>query len=182
LANLMFDAKPIMVGESVASQLPGRAVGPADAYRHILLAAELTRVFGAGIAWQVLREHETDPDLGADNGLDFWNNEIGIQIGMHVAAKGGTWLDVVVLAREALAASFDGTLYQEISTAWNPPHQADEGIRIGYERMYGLIDADGNSQRPFSPTFEDFAHGFNREYEFRTSPTETIFLDEGRWQ
>lgn len=42
MATLLFEAKRIMVGESVASQLLGREVGPADAYRHILLAAELT--------------------------------------------------------------------------------------------------------------------------------------------
>jgi len=34
------------IKESLASQLPGRTDGPADAYRHILLAAELTRRFG----------------------------------------------------------------------------------------------------------------------------------------
>ena len=32
--------------ESWWSNLPGRIDGPADAYRHILLAAELTRRFG----------------------------------------------------------------------------------------------------------------------------------------
>jgi len=34
------------IKESVHSQLPGRNNGPADAYRHLLLSAELTRQFG----------------------------------------------------------------------------------------------------------------------------------------
>lgn len=32
--------------EAVSSQLPGRENGPADAYRHILWVAEMTRRFG----------------------------------------------------------------------------------------------------------------------------------------
>jgi hypothetical protein len=32
--------------ESIQSQLPGRSNGPADAYRHLLLAAEMTRKMG----------------------------------------------------------------------------------------------------------------------------------------
>lgn len=34
--------------ESVNSQMPGRENGPADAYRRILLSAELTRRYGNG--------------------------------------------------------------------------------------------------------------------------------------
>ena len=38
------------IGESVYSGMPGRENGPADAYRHIILAAELTRNHGEAYA------------------------------------------------------------------------------------------------------------------------------------
>lgn len=66
--------------------LPGREHGPADAYRHIIWAAELTRRFGERRARELLNLHEvhgqrTDqrPDEMA---MDGSNNEIGIQIGI----------------------------------------------------------------------------------------------------
>lgn len=46
------------IRESARSGLPGRENGPADAYRHILLSAELTRRFGEGYARQLLDTHE----------------------------------------------------------------------------------------------------------------------------
>lgn len=86
---MMWGADEIVIGESTASQLPGRDFGPADAYRHMLLAAELTRVFGWDQAALSLRVHEMQEDDAADNGMDFWNNDIGMKIGMYVAANGG---------------------------------------------------------------------------------------------
>ena len=146
-------AEEIMVGESVASQLPGRQVGPADVYRHILLAAEMTRQFGGVLAWRVLYDHEMNPENGADNGMDFWNNDIGMRIGAHVVENGGTWLDVVRLAREAVAASFDGTEYDDISTEWTR-RTADQGIHVIYDRTYGPVLSDvGDIQTPFVPSF-----------------------------
>ncbi len=47
----MFDiARTAANAESVSSQLPGRGNGPADAYRHILWVAEMTRRFGESVA------------------------------------------------------------------------------------------------------------------------------------
>src|SRR3546814_12001084 len=46
--------------ETVTSQLPGRENGPADAYRHILWAAEMTRRFGEEQARENLELHERD--------------------------------------------------------------------------------------------------------------------------
>lgn len=43
---------------SVESQLPGRENGPADAYRHLLWGAELTRRFGEATARRILEDHE----------------------------------------------------------------------------------------------------------------------------
>lgn len=47
----MFDiARRAAETESLSSQLPGRENGPADAYRHILWVAEMTRHFGESVA------------------------------------------------------------------------------------------------------------------------------------
>ena len=40
------------------SRLPGLENGPADAFRHMVWAAELTRRYGAAIASDILNEHE----------------------------------------------------------------------------------------------------------------------------
>jgi hypothetical protein len=45
------------IKESVDSQLPGRENGPADAYRHLLWGAELTRRFGPDVARKMLETH-----------------------------------------------------------------------------------------------------------------------------
>ena len=46
------------VTESQSVNLPGQFDGPGDAYRHIVLAAELTRVFGEKHARAILGLHE----------------------------------------------------------------------------------------------------------------------------
>src|SRR6476660_4262547 len=44
------------------SGLPGLGDGPADAFRHVLLAAELTRRYGPDIALLLLNQHETNEE------------------------------------------------------------------------------------------------------------------------
>ncbi|MEQ9246101.1 MAG: hypothetical protein RLO21_08945, partial [Nitratireductor sp.] len=137
MATLTFSADVIMTGEAVASQLPGRTFGPADAYRHILLAAEYARLYGADEAALRLTDHEMTADDSPDNGLDFWNNEIGIRIGEYVAANGGGWEDVIRLAREVIVRSFDGIRYDQIAdqvsqNKWQI-HEAEDGLRLAYE-------------------------------------------------
>src|SRR5512132_3841273 len=46
--------------ESQSSKLPGRENGPADAYRHLLWAGELTRRFGEKRARLILGAHEIE--------------------------------------------------------------------------------------------------------------------------
>ncbi|HHW4681064.1 MAG TPA: hypothetical protein ACQGQX_06185, partial [Xylella taiwanensis] len=48
------------INESINSRLPGREDGPADAYRHLLLSAELTRILGEPYARAALDFHEWD--------------------------------------------------------------------------------------------------------------------------
>ena len=85
------------------SMLPGRWNGPADAYRHILLAAELTRVFGEPAARALLTTHEftgnhdsEHPQTSEEYAMDVHNNELGINIGNNAES----WSDVVGMARE----------------------------------------------------------------------------------
>jgi Ca2+-binding RTX toxin-like protein len=94
-----------VINESAQSGLPGRENGPADAYRHILISAELTRRFGENIARTILESHEWE---GRTNGqskeaeaMDRHNNELGIKIGKTA----GSWKDVVHSAREKMNES-----------------------------------------------------------------------------
>lgn len=98
------------IKESVNSQLPGRNNGPADAYRHVLLSAELTRQFGETYARAALDFHEWDGNRtgqAADtNRMDEHNNELGIALGKRLAARpSSSWHDVVAGARTLIDAA-----------------------------------------------------------------------------
>jgi len=91
--------------EMVGSQMPGRERGPADAYRHILWAAELTRRFGEERARQILELHEREGQQKGqpqdEETMDRNNNEIGTSIGRFAR----NWQDVVSAARKAIGGS-----------------------------------------------------------------------------
>jgi hypothetical protein len=98
------------ISEAVSSQLPGRTNGPADAYRHLLWAAELTRRFGEAKARELLELHEEMGELKGDRAdeiaMDRYNNELGIAIGREAR----DWAGVVARARLMMsAASQDGS-------------------------------------------------------------------------
>lgn len=85
--------------EAAESYLPGRTNGPADAYRHILISAELTRLFGEPVARRIMDNHEifnrrNTPETA---GMDLDNNDIGYSIGRNPNVT--TWDDVVREAR-----------------------------------------------------------------------------------
>jgi hypothetical protein len=89
-----------------ASRLPGLRNGPADAYRHILWAAEMTRLLGEPVAGFFLWGHEKEGSLGSNQPkdeevMDLHNNEIGIRIGL--LAK--TFEEVIAGARKAVETS-----------------------------------------------------------------------------
>jgi hypothetical protein len=91
--------------EMVGSQMPGRERGPADAYRHILWAAELTRRFGAQRARRILELHEREGQQRDqpydEEAMDRNNNEIGLAIGGFAR----DWNDVVSAARKVISGS-----------------------------------------------------------------------------
>jgi hypothetical protein len=96
---------------AVDSQLPGRENGPADAYRHLLWGAELTRRFGPEVARRILETHEIQGDLSSRIGLnsqspaaaamDRHNNELSIALGTPAR----TWEEVEQGAQEIIDRS-----------------------------------------------------------------------------
>ncbi len=96
------------VGLSVASQLPGRLDGPADAFRHLLIAAELHRVYGQSYAGRLLEGHEFDFGHSSDMDMDNYNNEIGREIGRYVRSNNGSTADVIKFAKLVMLNSFPG--------------------------------------------------------------------------
>ncbi len=107
--------------ESNASRLPGREDGPADAYRHILFAAELTRLYGARIAGAILWANEGRGNFNPDPStkMDLYNNDIGIAIGKDAR----TWEEVVGRAREAMDGSARDGSGANGGAQWLPPDQ-----------------------------------------------------------
>lgn len=79
-------AKDPALYAAIDSRLPGLEDGPADAFRHMVWAAELTRLYGASIASDILNEHEKSGrhldgwTQDAEN-MDRRNNTVGIRIG-----------------------------------------------------------------------------------------------------
>src|SRR5919106_842999 len=97
--------------EAVESQLPGRENGPADAYRHLLWGAELTRKFGADAAWRILEAHEIQGALSTmirrerqspeATAIDRHNNRLAIALGQTAR----TWDEVMQGAQEIMDRS-----------------------------------------------------------------------------
>ncbi|MEM9240259.1 MAG: hypothetical protein AAGB07_09795 [Pseudomonadota bacterium] len=166
-----------VISEMTASQLPGRQNGgAADAYRHLLLSAELTRDYGSASAFDVLTDHERESASGADNGLDMWNNSIGMQIGQYVRDNGGTWEDVVRLSRAAMVGSFDSGNFDQVSN-WNI-RTANDGIRKAYDEYVRQHNASWNPLNGDPILFEEFASDFNQSYSFRVNDN-VIILEDG---
>ncbi len=99
------------INEMIESQLPGRTDGPADAYRHILLAAELTRRYGEIQAKLLLNGHELTGNLGGQKpdaeAMDEHNNQLGIDLGNQLRQDpfNTSWNDVVNGARNLMDPS-----------------------------------------------------------------------------
>ena len=115
------DARALAHHEARASNLPGRVNGPQDAYRHILVAAELTRRLGgpelarAGLdLLELYGRYCTEPRQPAESeAMDRYNNEFGYQIG-QVAQS---WEQVVTYARERINPNRVG---QDWFATWLP--------------------------------------------------------------
>lgn len=123
------------INESVYSNLPGRSDGPADAYRHVLLSAELTRRYGETYARLILNGHELTGNMQDQtkeaNAMDIHNNELGIKIGNRLRQhpNGSSWEEVVREARKTI----------------NPNDRNDSGARWLSEDKWKVNPKDDNT-------------------------------------
>lgn len=100
--SLILDVIRVAQAEALRSSLPGYYDGPADAVRHIVLAAELRRRAGLGAARILLEGHEF-PDRfnsgrSASTAMDDANNRLGLAIG----GRARSYAEVVEMARAAI--------------------------------------------------------------------------------
>ena len=81
------------VNEAYSARLPGKENGPYDAYRHLLLSAELTRRLGEATARAILYGHEIEGwwtgQSSSSRTMDESNNELGISIGKSATSWSG---------------------------------------------------------------------------------------------
>lgn len=94
------------INEAGSANLPGKENGPYDAYRHLLWAAEMMRLYGEEWARVYLEAHEIDGNIRQNQSpeseaMDRNNNEVGIGIGKNARS----WDEVVERARRAIGRS-----------------------------------------------------------------------------
>lgn len=127
------------IGESTASQLPGRDFGPADAYRHVLWAAESHRRFNPRFADSFLEKHDDEEAKAEDpvgTEMDRHNNEIGKQIGTYAKENDLGHEETRDLVRKVMLESLAGWSRNSISEDWKETPQGyllegpDKSIRL----------------------------------------------------
>lgn len=126
-------AIPVATNEALASFLPGRVNGPADAYRHIVWVAEMTRRMGPDTAGSLAELHEIQGQMSATRrdmlgqgrdvindsaatAMDRRNNLLGISIGLQATS----FEDVLRLSREAMDRSPRDGSGGVIGAVWLP--------------------------------------------------------------
>jgi len=146
------DITRTVTNEAGSANLPGKENGPQDAYRHLLLSAELTRVFGEDVAHALLSAHEADnlvregqPAINTE--MDVGNNITGQEIGKNAQS----WDEVVREARLKMDQSMNGAGASDPngSANWMDPQ--------------AWSDADSTNTTPYSernwPTNPSFPDG-----------------------
>jgi hypothetical protein len=113
-------ASEFAIGMSTASQLPGRDSGPADAFRHMILSAELTRRFGESAARGLLNAHELG-ERGADSAQDRYVNDIGITLGKFLARNNGQSSHVVDLVTDYFYKSLSKLNWRDVTNGGSFP-------------------------------------------------------------
>lgn len=134
------EVRDLATAEMEASGLPGRQGGPADAYRHMLAAAELTRRLGPLEAYAILEYNEMRSERAGENqrgrgarvppanqpefiGMDRHNNTMAIGVG----ARAWTFDDIVEGVRGAFdRAGSDGSGFAGRPT-WLQEEKWDDG-------------------------------------------------------
>jgi Ca2+-binding RTX toxin-like protein len=143
------------------SNLPGTTNGPADAYRHILWMAEVTRQYGSSLAGVIGNGHEGGLP-GDRHDMDRANNEIGIEIGLEIAINGGTYEDIVFAVRDAIENGvYVNTSNSETIDITSPEHPQ----WISDPSPWNPQDI---SWHPNDPTGDTLIHEINPNFEFNT--------------
>lgn len=145
------------VNESIYSYLPGREDGPADAYRHLLLSAELARTNTETFTRAVLAAHEftgNAQDQTSDaNKMDEHNNELGIQLGLRLKNRpdGGSWEMVIKGARELMTNGSAKWLPQE---KWRKNPKDDNGKELPLNHPEMNWPIDWNKAQPYQANLQ----------------------------
>jgi hypothetical protein len=154
------------------SELPGPGDGRADAFRHVLLAAELTRRYGPDLALLLLNQHESNEERTPGwerqaEDMDKHNNAIGIDIGRTAR----DYPDVVQQVQAIIAASSpDG------SGTWKDPRHhlsAPAPVWLPRDKWFGRSEKNNwydNPEHPGSlafpqtwPHMKDYRYGSSEE-------------------
>lgn len=171
--------------EAIASQLPGRENGLADAYRHIIWVAEMARRLPETVTSRIAGFHEILGSLSGSQSIDAedmdrHNNEIGMAVGKMVAKKGGNFRDVVIAAQQIIERSIeddagafiklpDGTRVKKAT--WLPPNKWGKNPKVPVTDATGkvtgereLTNSESNWPGPgwtkhFVPESYDYPHG-----------------------
>lgn len=102
------------------SGFDGWSDGPADAVKHVALAAMLALDKGETRAKLILSGREVLSDMvnyGSNSSMDYINNDLGIKIGAYLREHGGTSEQARALAIELVKKSIDGGATAE---NWKP--------------------------------------------------------------
>ncbi len=97
---------------SVDSQLPGRTDGSADAYRHILWLADLTKKYGGVASFAITSLRELD-NTEADK-MDLQNNFIGLKIGIGSKSRA----EIEQLAQQVIDDTISGKKNKFGKASW----------------------------------------------------------------
>ncbi len=125
---LVLEVARLAQAESLRSSLPGYYDGPADAVRHLVLAAELRRRAGLAVANVFLYGNELPGlILGGESRpgttMDLTNNSIGLGIG----ARARSYAEVVAMARTAIQAGIvEGGTGANGTPVWLPREDWDD--------------------------------------------------------
>lgn len=168
------------VNESIYSYLPGRENGPADAYRHLLLSAELARTNTETFARTVLAGHEftgnAQDQTPEANKMDEHNNELGIQLGLRLKNRpdGGSWEMVIQGARELINNGAATWLPQD---KWRKNPKDDNGKEMPLNHPEINWPIDWNKVQPYQanlrhilPNVDSFQYVQARSLTFADMP------------
>ncbi len=154
----MYDARQSAINEAKNSKMPGLWNGPADAYRHILVSAEMTRrtgkkaqIYAEGheILGNIKGQDQTESDM------DKHNNAIGYEI----VRKAKDWNDVVTQARGKITeGTYNNGTGQRDTPMWLPESKWQKGGNNWPPKLDDIapaINPKGGMENTYNPLYRD---------------------------